>query len=347
MIEIVPEFVSSPPQMLSANLPTVIAAGAVAETSRLDQADLQAATLGLLDEPDLARKLVLTSRSQAKVDRAVTNHEYVRYALTLFRRGKDFCVFDLETTGKNAEKGAKTLQIAARRYHYDHATRTTKLISEMNVFLADPTITEIDPFLTENVHRISIEHIRDAGLAAERGARLVKPVDGWWMFAKMARGTILMGQNIISFDIPFANFDAARWHLNLKLDGTKSIDTLLLARQLWDLDNKGQNKTGYKLRSLARMLNVRTDPALDHNALGDIKTTWLVFLAELPHLRGYEAKFLRGAPDQYKRSLGGLRTSIPKPYSVPSLNARLAQADRIAKGLPVKPSTSQPVRRAS
>jgi DNA polymerase III alpha subunit (gram-positive type) len=294
-----------------------------------------------LDDASVARKLVLTSKAQAKVERAVTNHEYVRHALTLFRQGRDFCVYDLETTGKNAEKGAKTLQIAARRYHYDHATRTVRLISEMNVFMADPTITEIDPYLTENVHRIAMVHIRDSAAAAARGARLVTPVDGWWMFAKMTRGAILMGQNIIGFDNPFGNFDAARWHINLKLDSARSIDTLLLARQLWDLDNKGQNKTGYKLRSLASMLNVRTDPALDHNALGDINTTWLVFLAELPHLRGYEAKFLRGAPDQYKRTLGGLRTSIPKPYSAPSLAARLARAARIAEGLPVKPVTNQ------
>jgi DNA polymerase III epsilon subunit-like protein len=315
-------------------------------------ADAPAAAL--LDDKASARNLVLTERAQAKVEKAVTNHEYVRHALTLFRQGRDFCVFDLETTGKSADKGAKVLQIAARRYTYDHATRKARLIGEMNVFLADPTITEIDPYLTEKVHRISIEQIRNPAAAAARGARLVTPIDGWWMFARMARNTVLMGQNIIGFDIPFANTDAARWHLNLKLDGKRSIDTLLLARQLWDEDNMGQNKEGYKLRSLARRLNVRTDPALDHNALGDIDTTWLVFLGELPHLRSYEHRFLKGTPDQYKRSLGGLRESIPRPYSAPSLEARLAQAQRIAQGLPVRPAgaakasgsaSSQPGRR--
>lgn len=331
MIESNPESDSPPPQM------------------PLEPPSDNASAPGLLDAQNRARKLVLTRRAQMKVDRAVSNHEYVEFALALFRRGKDFCVFDLETTGKYPEKGAKTLQIAARRYHYDHATRTARLIDEMNVFLADPTITEIDPFLTEKVHRIAMVHIRDAGAAAARGARLVSPLDGWRMFSKMARGAILMGQNIISFDIPFANFDAARWQLNLRLDERRAIDTLLLARQLWDLDNKGQNKSGYKLRSLASLLNVRTDPALDHNALGDIDTTWLVFMAELPHLRGYEAKFLRGAPDQYKRALGGLRPTIPGPYSAPSLAARLARAQRIAEGLPLKsgnpPDSSQNNRR--
>jgi DNA polymerase III alpha subunit (gram-positive type) len=150
----------------------------------------------------------------------------------------------------------------------------------------------------------------------------------------MARGAVLMGQNIISFDNPFGNFDAARWGLRLELDGDNSIDTLLIARQLWSFDNIGRDKAGYKLRSLANKLGVHTDPKLDHNALGDIDTTWQVFLAMLPRLRDYETQFFKGKPDQYKGRLGGLRPEIPAPYSGPAMTARLAAAARAAEGKP-------------
>ena len=259
-------------------------------------------------------------------------HLFVGHCLKLFNEHSDFCVYDLETTGFNPEKGAKTLQIAARRYRYDHATRRATLLGEINIFLADPTITEIDPYLTSDVHKIGMIHIRDAKAAAARGARLIAPAEGWKLFAALAQGATLMGQNIISFDNPFANFDAARWGLSLELDGRNSIDTLLLARQIWSLDNMGRNKSGYKLRSLATKQHIPTDPKLDHNALGDINTTWLLFLSMLTELRSYEARFFKGDPDQYKRRLGGLREVIPGPYSGPALTARLAAANRAALG---------------
>jgi len=218
------------------------------------------------------------------------------HAVDLFKNHNEFCVFDLETTGFKPSNGAKTVQLAARRYRYDHNARRATLLSELNELLDDPAITFIEPTVVA-VHRIEVADLRRRGRP---------PKEVWNKFTKMTSGAVLMGQNIINFDIPFANEDTVRHNLNLRLDIENSIDTLVIARILWDLDNNGRNKPGYKLRSLADMLNVRTDPALDHDALGDIDTNWQVFLAMLPHIREYEAKFIRGAPNQYKRELGKL-----------------------------------------
>ena len=205
------------------------------------------------------------------------SHQDVKDAIDLYRSNTDFCVFDLETTGKDAKKGSKTLQIASRRYRVEGATRTPRLVGELNCFINDPTITEIDPFLTEKIHRIGMIDIRSVAAAAAKGAKLLSPKEAW------------------------------------RLDPDFTIDTLLIARTLWDLDNAGINKAGYKLRSLATRLNVKTAPTLDHDALGDINTTWLLFLAMQPEITKYGLKFFpkRGEPDQYRGSLGTLRASIP------------------------------------
>ena len=278
------------------------------------------------------------------------DQQIVVQTLRIFRANSDYCVFDLETTGKNAvatasKPAAKVLQIAARRYRYNHADRSVKLLAQLNVLINDPTITEIDPFLTEQVHRIGMEHIRDAAKAAEYGAELVDPRNAWTRFAKLLRGAVAVGHNINNFDIPFAQYDSVRWHVSLpfltiegeplpigynpKTTALHAIDTVRVGRLLWHRDNRGSGKAGYKLRSLANMLHVKTDPSLDHNALGDINTNWLLFMAMLPYLRSYQQRFLSPAspPDQYRRMLPGLRPSIPTAAEYETLRAtRSAEA---------------------
>ncbi len=291
------------------------------------------------------------------------DHEIVAHTLDMFKQNSDFCVFDLETTGKSAlssakgEEPSKVLQIAARRYRYNHADRTIKLLLQLNVLINDPTILEINPYLTEHVHHIGMEHIRDAAKAAEYGADLVGPVVAWQRFSKLLRGAVALGHNINWFDIPFAQYDAARWGIKLpfrtadkktlavgfdpKTMPIMTVDTLLVARLLWHRDNRGRDKAGYKLRSLAKMLHVKTDVALDHNALGDINTNWLVFMAMLPQLRSYAQRFLStSGPDQYRRMLPPLRVSIPTIEEYATLKAArnadvIERMARSAEGLNV------------
>jgi DNA polymerase III epsilon subunit-like protein len=305
------------------------------------------------------------------------DQQIVIQTLHVFRENSDYCVFDLETTGKNATAtaryptAAKVLQIAARRYRYNHVDRSVKLLAQLNVLLNDPTIEQIDPFLTNEVHHIGMPQIRDAAMAAKFGtehmsdpamaaeyrAELVDPRTGWSRFAKLLSGAVAVGHNIDNFDIPFAQYDSARWGLempfltfegeplpvgyNPKKTAIHSIDTVKVSRLLWHRDNRGIGKAGYKLRSLANMLHIKTDPALDHNALGDINTNWLLFMAMLPYLRSYQQRFLPPSgspPDQYRRMLPGLRPSIPTAAEYATARAArdvaaLERAARSAEGL--------------
>ena len=273
--------------------------------------------------------------------------QIISRSINIFRHNSDFCVFDLETTGKNpipssnpnAPTAAKVLQLAARRYRYDHQARTYQLLTQLNFLLNDPTITEIDPFLTEKVHHISLEHLRSPELAASFGAELVDPLTAWQRFSNVLKGAVALGHNIDAFDIPFIQYDAARWQIEppfLMADGRPltrgyakgteifSIDTLPISRLLWHFDNRGADKAGYKLRALADFLNVPTNPSLDHNALGDINTNWLVFLAMLPHLYSYRQRFMSAeGPDQYRGLLPPLRVKIPTPAEYAKMKEEL------------------------
>lgn len=244
------------------------------------------------------------------------SHEYVQHALALFGSGRDFLVFDTETTDKmeathgpglNHPAGTHTgrvMQMAARRYRWDRNTNQVFLVGQMNVLINDPDIKalgdEANPVTGGAgccLHQRAFEthHIRIADLR-KKG---VSPAQAWTQFMQLASGAVLVGQNLIGFDIPFVNRDLARLGIRGELDPRMAIDTLIIARHLWDLRS-------YKLRDLATFLGVKTDPSLDHDALGDIDTTWQVWLAMQDGLRRYQARFIVGQPDQYKRALGGL-----------------------------------------
>ena len=218
------------------------------------------------------------------------NHAYVEHALALFQGDSEFCVFDLETSSKLEDPNAKVMQIAARAYRYDAATRSAKLLGELDCLVNDPTLTTINPGALA-VHGIEIEMLRRSGLS---------PADAWRRFMLLANNRTVVGQNLISFDIPFANREMIRWGAKKEpLSEGRAIDTLLIARHLFDLPS-------YKLRALATYLGVPTDPAHDHDALADITTTWLVWIAMQPYLRSYNARMIAGTPNQYKFMFGRL-----------------------------------------
>lgn len=248
------------------------------------------------------------------------SHQYIEHVLKLYSSNTYFCVFDLETTDKLDgvhPKGVahpagtptgKTMQLAAQRYYWDHERRRAELIGQINLLIDDPDIKPGPGLRGDepdtggagcclNLKAFQTHHIRIADLRS----RGVSPLKAWQQFARLANEAVLVGQNIIDFDIPFANRDLKRlgFSKSFVLDERKAIDTLVIARHLWDLKS-------YRLRALANFLGVRTDPALDHDALGDINTTWNVWLALLQPLNTYHARFIAGKPNQYKRVLGTL-----------------------------------------
>lgn len=235
-----------------------------------------------------------------------TTPTHLLHAVPLFRRqveaGGDFCVFDLETTDKletkdeNRVPKGKVMQIAARRYRWDRARQQGILLGQLNTLVADPTMTWLDPNAFK-AHKLTIERCQRQGRS---------PQQAWGEFLRLARGAVLMGHNIVKFDIPFANRELERNGIPGALDPAVAIDTILMARELFNF-KAGFDRKPYSLRELANYLHVRTDPALDHDALGDIDTDWQIFLAMGPYWRSFGFRFLDGEPNQYKNALGGMR----------------------------------------
>jgi DNA polymerase III epsilon subunit-like protein len=192
----------------------------------------------------------------------------------------------------------KVMQIAARRYRWS-GEGPGELLEEMNLYVNDPDLLAccLAPSALAT-HRISIERTRAEG---------VSPSAAWGRFLRMAEGSVLMGQNIIDFDIPFANSELLRHAIPASLDPKVALDVLLVAREAWSLSSN-------RLRALAGRFGVTTDAALDHDALGDIDTCWQVWLAMQPELRSYRERFLptRGVADQYRGRLGRLGNAWPK-----------------------------------
>ena len=192
----------------------------------------------------------------------------------------------------------KVMQIAARRYRWS-GEGPGELLDELNLYVNDPDLLAccLAPGAL-STHKITLDQIRAKG---------VSPEVAWGRFLAMAQGSLLMGQNVIDFDIPFANSELARNGISGLLDPAQAIDTLLIAREAWSLPSN-------RLRALADRFGVTTDAALDHDALGDIDTCWKIWIAMQPELRSYRERFLptAGLPDQYRGRLGGLGSAWPK-----------------------------------
>lgn len=234
------------------------------------------------------------------------SHEYLQHALTLFASGRDFLVFDTETTDKLEAVHAagfvcpagsptgKILQLAARRYRWNQATGQIKMVGQVDALINDPETRDccLNPRAFD-VHGIAIDPKSDL---RRKG---ITPAAAYSQFLKLTSGAVLVGQNVIGFDVPFVNRELARLGIRGALDARVAIDTLIIARLLFDLRS-------YKQRDLANFLGVKTDAALDHDALADIDTCWQLWLALQPAIRDYQARFIAGRPDQYKRALGSV-----------------------------------------
>ncbi len=207
------------------------------------------------------------------------------------------------------------MQLAARRYEWDPGTRTGRLSGELDCLVDDPDVLAccLAPGAL-NTHHIDIADLRGPGANESlRGALRLSPTEAWGRFLALADGAILCGQNILGFDLPLTLTELSRHGITSTLDPDRSIDVLLLAREVWGLRTN-------KLRSLAGFFGVTTDPAHDHDALADIATTWGVWEKMQDGLLDWDRRFGTGVvPDQYRGRLGVLGSAWPiiSPSSEP------------------------------
>ena len=245
---------------------------------------------------------------------ATPRPDHVTTALRLAANAEALLVFDLETSDKpdgvhkdGAHTGTptgKVMQLAARRYAWDGRAGTGVLTHAMNVMMNDADLLAccLHP-RAEAVHGIAIAELRGpAGNPHLASVVRMSPREAWSDFLALADGAVLMGHNAIGFDIPFANRELARFGLPPVLDAAVAIDTLLLVQTVLSL---GANR----LRAAADFLEITTDPALDHNAEGDIDTTFEIWKAMLPRCRDFSGRYLAKGGNPYAGRLGGLGTA--------------------------------------
>ena len=201
----------------------------------------------------------------------------------------------------------RVMQMAARRYEWDPVTRTGQMTAELNCLVNDPDILEccLSPG-AQNTHHISLADLHGPGPNESlRNSLRLSPTEAWGRFLAMADGAILCGQNILGFDLPVTLSELTRNGITSTLDPDRSIDILLLAREVWSLRSN-------KLRELANFFGVYTDPSQDHDALADIATTWGVWEKMQDGLLDHDRRFGPGViPDQYRGRLGGLGNAWP------------------------------------
>ena len=245
---------------------------------------------------------------------ATPRPDHVTTALRLAANAEALLVFDLETSDKadgthkegphSGTPTGKVMQLAARRYAWDGRAGTGQLTHSMNVIMRDADLLDccLHP-RAEAVHGISLAELQgpvsNPHLAAV--ARMA-PREAWNDFLSLADGAVLMGHNAIGFDVPFANRELVRFGLPAVLDPEITIDTLLLAQTVLSL---GANR----LRATADFLGVATDPALDHNAEGDIATTFEIWTRLLPRCRDFSNRYLATGGNPYAGRLGTLGTA--------------------------------------
>jgi len=159
-----------------------------------------------------------------------------------------FVILDLETTGLYPYQGDGIIEIAGLKIKGD------QIVDQFSSFI-NPGVP-IHP-KAQAVHGLSNYFI------ATNGQR---PGEVMPEFLEFCRDSILIGHNIIRFDLTFINCCLEK--LNLNKINNPVIDTLFLARRKLRLEN-------YKLQTLANYFKI--DYSQAHRALGDAHITREVF----------------------------------------------------------------------
>ncbi|MCH5163610.1 MAG: 3'-5' exoribonuclease [Clostridiales bacterium] len=167
--------------------------------------------------------------------------------------GKEFVVYDFETTGLNQS--------------------TDKIIEIGAVKIKDGVITEcfstlVDPECLIPEKATAVNHITDADV---KGAPLIGDVMP--DFFKFCFGAIMVGQNSLQFDWPLLRAKAEPMNIYFEND---QLDILLLAKKYYPDLSK------YNLDFLSKKFGIVNEAA--HRALSDTITTAKVFIKLAAHM---------------------------------------------------------------
>lgn len=177
---------------------------------------------------------------------------YIRTDTTPSLKGRILTFFDLETNG--LEHTTEILEIAGFRIAADELMKGVFQGEEFHSFIRFNG--QINPSAYA-VHKI------DSRTLLEKGRELSIVLKD---FSEFSQGSILVGHNIVNFDIPILNHHCTQNSILLSSRGV--LDTCLIAREQLELPR-------YRLSNLAEYYQVENRPS--HRALDDVKSTVAVF----------------------------------------------------------------------
>ncbi len=163
---------------------------------------------------------------------------------------KEFVIFDIETTGLSLQEGAEMIEIAGEKIVGNEVVdKFHSLIKPKKPIPAEATA----------INNITNEMVMEQG----KSDTVVIPD-----FMKFISNAVLVGHNILGFDIFFVNAHIRK--LQLKPIENFAIDTLIMSRKLIP------GLPNYKLGTVANYFNISYDGA--HRALRDVQINRDVFL---------------------------------------------------------------------
>ncbi len=166
---------------------------------------------------------------------------------------EQFVVFDIETTGLDWRVGNQVIELAGQKII------NGEVVDQFHE-LINPTCPVEDG--AYRVHGLSNMFLADQGGKAE---------EHFPRFLEFVEGAVLVGHNILTFDVPFLNADLQRYQLRPLHNMV--IDTLVMSRKLL------QHLPNHKLGTVATHFGV--DPAGAHRAMVDVEMNKQVFLKML------------------------------------------------------------------
>jgi DNA polymerase III epsilon subunit family exonuclease len=164
-------------------------------------------------------------------------------------KGAQFVIFDIETTGLDHRMGNQVIELAGQKM-------VNGEVIERYHELINPTCPVEDG--AYNVHGLSNLFLAENGGKAE---------ELFPKFLEFVDGAVLVGHNILMFDVPFLNADLAR--CDIAPLNNMMIDTLVMARKLLP------HLQNHKLGTVATHFGI--DPSGAHRAMVDVEMNRKVF----------------------------------------------------------------------